>query len=198
MPEIIYILTNPAIPDLVKIGRTNNLVDRVRSLSKHSGVPVPFEVFYAAVVKDAARVETHIHEGFGDHRINPERVLSILKLVEVEDVTPTVDFVEDEQDRQTLIKERERLRSFRFSFVDIPVGATLSFVRDENITAQVVSDRHVLFEGSRTSLTQSSLTVLSRNFGKSWSTVRVPDYWVFENETLSERRLRMETDESQS
>ena len=71
-------------------------------------------------------------------------------------------------------------------------------VRTENITAQVVSDRHVLFEGSRTSLNQSTLTVLSRNFGKSWSTVRGPDYWVFENETLSERRLRMETNESQS
>jgi hypothetical protein len=96
MSEIVYILTNPVIPDLVKVGRTNSLEERVRSLSAHSGVPVPFEVYYACVVKDSVKVEKHIHEGFGDHRvnpkreffrINPERVLAILKLVEEQDIT---------------------------------------------------------------------------------------------------------------
>ena len=47
MAEIVYLLTNPVMPDLVKIGRTTNLEERLRSLSTHSGVPVPFEVFYA-------------------------------------------------------------------------------------------------------------------------------------------------------
>ncbi|MDB2668780.1 GIY-YIG nuclease family protein [Alphaproteobacteria bacterium] len=43
MSEFVYILTNPTIPDLVKIGRTTNLEERLRSLSSHTGVPVPFE-----------------------------------------------------------------------------------------------------------------------------------------------------------
>ena len=53
MNEIVYLLTNPSIPDLLKIGRTKNLEERMRSLSSHSGVPAPFECFYACKVADA-------------------------------------------------------------------------------------------------------------------------------------------------
>ena len=73
MPEIVYLLTNPTMPDLVKIGRTNDLETRLRSLSTHSGVPVPFECFYACEVRDSVEVERALHEAFGDHRINPKR-----------------------------------------------------------------------------------------------------------------------------
>lgn len=201
MKEIIYILTNPAIPELVKIGRTSNLEERVRSLSSHSGVPVPFEVYYACLVEDSIKVEKHLHDGFGDHRvnprreffrINPERVLSILKLVELENLTPLEDFVEDQEEQQTLNKERGRRSAFTFSSVNIPIGSILHFVRDEAVTAKVVDDRNVDFEGEITSLTQSSLILLNRDYGWNSSSVTGPRYWVFENETLSERRLRLE------
>ncbi len=203
MPEIVYILTNPVIPDLVKVGRTNNLEERVRSLSAHSGVPVPFEVYYACVVKDSVKVEKHIHEGFGDHRvspkreffrINPERVLVILKLVGEQEITPSRDFVEDADEQQSLNKERTRRSNFTFSSVSIPVGSTLHFVRDENITVEVVDDRNVEFEGKVTSLSQSSLTLLTRDYGWKASTVAGPHFWVYENETLSERRGRLESE----
>ena len=203
MPEIVYILTNPVIPDLLKVGRTNNLEERVRSLSAHSGVPVPFEVYYACIVKDSVKVEKHIHEGFGDHRvnpkreffrINPERVLAILKLVEEQDITPSRDFVEDADEQQSLNKERTRRSNFTFSSVGIPVGSTLHFVRDENITVEVVDDRNVDFEGKVTSLSQSSLTLLTRDYGWKASTVAGPQFWVYENETLSERRCRLESE----
>jgi hypothetical protein len=73
MTEIVYILTNPVIPDLIKIGRTTNLEERLRSLSSHSGVPVPFECYYACEVRDSQDVERRLHGAFGDHRINPKR-----------------------------------------------------------------------------------------------------------------------------
>ena len=204
MSEIVYILTNPVIPDLVKVGRTTNLEERVRSLSSHSGVPVPFEVYYACVVHDSSKVEKHIHDGFGDHRvnprreffrINPERVLAILKLVEIENVTPSSDYVEDQEEQQSLNKERGRRSSFNFSSVGIPPGATLHFVRDENVTVTVVDDRSVEFEGEVTSLSQSSAILLNRDYGWSASSVQGPRYWIYENETLSERRSRLENDE---
>jgi len=202
--EIIYILTNPVIPDLIKIGRTINLEERVRSLSSHSGVPVPFEVYYACVVSNSVKVEKHLHDGFGDHRvnpkreffrINPERVLSILKLVALEDVTPNNDYVENKEEQQSLNKERSRRSNFTFSSVEISVGSVLHFVRDENITVKVVDDRNVEFEGEITSLTQSSLKLLNRDHGWNSTSVTGPRYWVYENETLSERRLRLENEE---
>ena len=204
MNQIIYILTNPVIPDLVKIGKTTNLEERVRSLSSHSGVPVPFEVYYACVVSDSSEVEKRVHDGFGDHRvnpkreffrINPERVLSILKLVEIQNVTPNNDFVEDQDEQQSLNKERGRRSKFTFSSVGIPVESILHFVRDENVTVKVVDDRNVEFEGEVNSLTQSSLILLNRDHGWNSSSVQGPRYWVFENETLSERRLRLENED---
>jgi len=204
MSGYLYVLTNPTIPDLVKIGKTSNLEERVRSLSSHSGVPVPFEVYYSCEVSDPHKVEKHLHDGFGDHRvnpkreffrINPERVVSILKLVEVRDVTPQNDIVDDEDERNSLNKERGRRTSFTFSSVDIPVGSTLHFVRDESITVTVVDDKNVEFEGEVTSLSQSSGKILSRDYGWNSTSITGPRYWVYENETLSERRLRIESEE---
>ena len=204
MREIIYILTNPCIPDLVKIGRTTNLEERVRSLSAHSGVPVPFAVEYACVVDDSNKVEKHLLKGFGDHRvnpkreffrINPERILAVLKLVEIEDVTPNNDYVQDPDEQQSLNKERNRRTNFKFSSVGISSGSILTFVRDENFKAIVADDKNVEFEGEVMSLTQSARIILSRDFDKNWSSVGGPNYWVYENETLSERRLRLEEEE---
>ena len=153
--EIIYVLTNPAMPNLVKIGRTTNLNERIRSLSNHSGVPVPFECYYACEVEDGDKVEKSIHDAFGDHRTNPkreffeidpERVISILRLVEVKDITPADDIVEDDVDRKTLKKEREKREKFKFSMVNIKPGEVLTFSRDKNITATVLENNQIEFE----------------------------------------------------
>ena len=113
------------MPGIIKIGRTPNLKKLVKRLSSHSGVPVPFEVYYACTVADPKKVEKGIHDGFGDHRVNPkreffevnpERVLAILKLVEIEDTTPGEDIVEDQEDQQTLAKERTEKATSSFQW----------------------------------------------------------------------------------
>ena len=69
--DIVYIPTNIEMPDLIKIGVTKDLDQRLKSLFGHSGMPVPFEYFYAAKVSDDRTVEEKIHFAFGDHRTNP-------------------------------------------------------------------------------------------------------------------------------
>ena len=201
MSEIVYLLTNPVMPDLVKIGRTTNLEERLRSLSTHSGVPVPFEVFYACEVSDSAKVERQIHEGFGDHRINPkreffrinpERILAILKLVELRDVTPVDDVVEDRVEQDSLNRERNRRENFRFSILGLKAGSVLTFLRDESIQATVIDDRRISFEGKETSLSSSALEILRTRYGYRAKTIAGPQYWRHEGKTLSEMRQSLE------
>lgn len=53
---IVYILTNKSMPDLVKIGITDNLERRIRELDNTS-TPLPFECFYAVEVSNASAIK---------------------------------------------------------------------------------------------------------------------------------------------
>ena len=73
MAEIVYVLTNEAMPGLVKIGRTtSDLARRIRDLYQ-TGVPLPFELFYACEVQNSGLVESKLHDAFGDHRVSKTR-----------------------------------------------------------------------------------------------------------------------------
>ena len=168
-------------------------------------MPVPFEVFYACEVSDSTKVERQIHEGFGDHRINPkreffrinpERVLAILKLVELRDMTPSEDVVEDKVEQESLNRERSIRENFRFSLLGISPGAVLTFVRDELIKSVVIDDRKILFEGSETSLSSSALEILRSRYGYRAKTIAGPQYWCFEGKSLSELRQGLVSGES--
>ena len=78
---IIYVLTNPAMPDLVKIGKTTNLEQRLSSLYS-TGVPLPFECIYAKEVEDMDFVETKLHAAFDSKRLNNRR--EFFKILEEE------------------------------------------------------------------------------------------------------------------
>ena len=196
--EIIYILTNEAMPGYVKIGKTStNLEQRIRELSTSTSVPLPFTCFYACTVADAQFVEHQLHDAFDNNRINPrreffqiapERVVSALKLAEIENVTPKKDFIETQEDQQALNQARTRRAIFNFKLVDIPVGAELVFSRDENIKAKVIDNRSIEYNGEITSLSTSAQKILGYDYG-----VAGTDYWMYEDETLDERRRRFET-----
>ena len=53
MKGIIYLLTNPAMPGIVKIGKTTQEDVKVRMQQLYqTGVPLPFECVYAATVNN--------------------------------------------------------------------------------------------------------------------------------------------------
>jgi hypothetical protein len=199
MSNIVYVLTNPSIPDIVKIGMTTDLTTRMRSLY-NSSVPVPFECYFACTVKDMSFVEKQLHDGFDDFRVNPkreffrvdpERVVSILKMVMIEDVTPKEDIVEDEIDQRSLDKEKKVRGRFNFDMINVPVGSILTFVKDPTITSVVIDKHKIEFEDEIHSLSSSTLKIVHR-MGYTWKQVSGPTYWMYEGETLNERRSRME------
>ena len=204
MPGIVYLLTNPAMPDLVKIGITNqNIEDRMKQLSRYESVPVPFECHYACEVEDADRVEETLHKTFAKYRknekreffeMNPEQAKPILELICLKDVTPLKDsVVEDQEEQLALEKARKKsIRSpFTFSMVDIPVGSTLSFINREKIVAKVVDNNNIEFEDEIYSLSGAALEILARE-GRYYTSASGPMHWMYEGETLHDRRNRME------
>lgn len=203
MADVVYILTNEAMPGLVKVGKTkSNLLGRMRGLDT-TGVPLPFECFFAAEVSDCDVAEKLLHDAFFDQRVRksreffrvaPERIASALKLAAIKEITPSQSTAADKDDRLALEKAKERRARFNFKMVGIPVGAVLSHNKDETCTCTVVSNHAVDFEGTQQSLSQSALTVFHR-LGYTWSAVSGPESWIFEGETLHERRLRLEDEE---
>lgn len=193
MQEIIYILINEAMPGYVKIGKTTDLEQRVRSLDTTS-VPLPFECFYACTVKDASFVERQLHDASLYHRvrssreffeISPERAVAALKLTEIENVTPKKDFVETQEDQQALNQARTRRAVFNFQMVGIPVGAELVWYKDKNIKAKVIDNRLIERNGEITSLSDSAQEILGCDY-KVAGTL----YWMYEDETLDDRRRK--------
>lgn len=202
MKGIIYILSNPCMPNIIKIGRTNQEDVKMRMAQLYTtGVPVPFQCEYAAVVKDMDRVERALHIAFGPNRLNPKReffeidalqAIAIIKLLEIEDVSPQVgrqaeqiDAVEVEAGK-AFAQKRPRLNFFEMG---IPAGSMLSFV-ETGETALVHSPRSVIFRDEETSLTNATKIAGGDRFAYS---VAPGPYWTFEG-----RRLRDIYDETYS
>jgi hypothetical protein len=199
---IVYILTNTAMPGLIKIGRTDDLTSRLKQLYG-SGVPLPFECFYAARVIDSIKVEKKLHIAFAPHRLNenreffrldPANAAAALELAEVENVTPGKATVENQQDLVALEKESQRAARFNFEMVGIKPGAVLTFVYDETVTCQVADKSRVVFEGVEMALSAAAISALQK-IGKNWKSAQGANFWMYEGETLIDRRARMETEE---
>ena len=172
--QIVYVLTNPAMLGLVKIGKTTQLEveDRMKQLFS-AGVPVPFDCAFACQVKDAAEVERSPHFAFDDYRINPnreffkidpQRVIAVLKLLKMEDLTELLEqtleadaTAADKQSAQNL-KDARRPR-MNFHELGIPTGSVLLF-KDGLSQVTVVSDRKVELDGTVCSLTPATRKLL--------------------------------------
>ena len=62
----VYILTNPAIQNMIKIGITFSNDVKVRMAQLYTtGVPLPFECVYASKVANYVKVEKALHIAFG-------------------------------------------------------------------------------------------------------------------------------------
>lgn len=198
--QIIYILTNEAMPWYVKIGKTTtSLEQRIAELSRSTSIPLPFTCFYACIVNDCHFVEKQLHDAFWDNRANPrreffvidpERIVAALKLASIQEVTIWVDIVEFKEDQIALDQARERSSVFNFDMVKIPIWSEITFTRDANLVARVISNRWIEFQWRETSLSEAARIILWYARKPQWAL-----YWMYEGETLTERRKRFEESE---
>ncbi len=195
---IVYVLSNPAMPGLYKIGITGReeLRARLRELYANTSIPVPFECEYARRIDNYKQVEKALHTAFRTERVNPEReffrtepdrVRAVLELFPGEDVTPEVRRDIDKDTTPTDKSAGERLKKIRrpplnFEEMKIPVNSILKFERGNlSIQASVSSSKRVLYEGQ-----EYSLTALTRKLLKIPYAVAPCSYWTFNGRNLDE------------
>jgi hypothetical protein len=72
--EWVYILTNPAMEGMVKIGyTTNDPHTRAEQISRGTGVPMGYEVAWAYKCYKGERIEKEVHKYFKKQRVSPTR-----------------------------------------------------------------------------------------------------------------------------
>ena len=189
---IVYVLTNPAMPGIVKIGKTaRGSVDARLNELYSTGVPVPFECAFAGRVIDESKVEKAFHLAFGPYRLNPKReffqiepeqAIALLELLVSEDVTPALQEEANKVDTNAKAGA-EKLKASRpiqnFIEMGIPEGSTLQFTQSED-TCTVLNGRRVSYNGE-----DISLTALTKKLLGSGRPLRPAPYWLFNGRKLS-------------
>ena len=193
---IVYVLTNSAMPGLVKIGMTTreSIDTRMKELYS-TGVPVPFDCEYACEVKasDCAKIEKALHSAFKPNRINdnreffqikPEQATAILELFDRKDITTEVN-AEIENDLTPEDKVAgEKIKSSRrppmnYREMGLHTGIKLTFVKDSSVQVTISGDKKVLYNGEEFSLT----AVTKRLLGITHA-LQPTAYWEYECKNL--------------
>jgi len=77
----VYILTNPSMPNILKIGKTSkHPLERVAELSAPTGIPTPFQLAYYQPCRDINFVEKEMHARFDSKRVRDNREFFLVSL----------------------------------------------------------------------------------------------------------------------
>jgi len=191
--SVVYVLTNSAMPGLVKIGFTTSGDANARIAQLYTtGVPVPFTIEFACKVPNPDEVEKALHIAFAPNRVNPKReffkiepeqAIAILKLLHIEDATTEVSQQSSALDPQSLAAA-EQLKSRRpplnFEEMGVPIGATLQSIHN-GATVTVTGPKKVSLDGE-----EMSLTAATRQILKIEHSISPAPHWTFNGRLLRE------------
>ena len=195
---IVYLLTNPVMPGLVKIGMTaqDDIDKRMKELYT-TGVPVPFECKFACKVKkgDCLKIEKALHKAFDPQRVNQnreffrinvEQAQAILELFHHEDVTEDVsEEIQNnltDADKAASSKAQAKRPPLNFYEMGLQKGDILHWKDDPSISVTIISDRKVLYDGEETSI--SALSAKLKSYKVKY--ISPGAYWMFNDKLLGD------------
>jgi len=206
----VYILTNPSFKeDWVKIGKSSRPVDIRSKELDNTAVPLPFEIYATLKTRKYNQVEKLIHKTIDrltDLRIRqnreffnitPMKALDILK-----DIATTLDDAEIYEAYPTIIDddspaytERKTPRkNFKFSMVDIPIGAELTFV-PTGIKVKVADDDKIEYDGRLYKLSPFVGTFMPEEKQNASGHYAGPKYFTYNGKVLADLRNEMENED---
>ena len=198
MSAIVYVLTNPAMPGIVKIGKTNRNDTQVRMNELYTtGVPLPFECVIAVEVEDDpdGGLEKAIHTAFAPYRLNPSREFFQIEPLQVEvllkawpgkDVTPQVNKEAEKElnagDREAVKRYKGRRPNLNFHEMGMLDGIVLVSTKTGE-KATVAGEKKVSFRDEEMSLTMATRHALGLDLQHP---IGPGSYWTYEGRLLNE------------
>ncbi|MBR2032095.1 MAG: GIY-YIG nuclease family protein [Alistipes sp.] len=207
----VYILTNPSFKeDWVKIGKSSRPVDIRSKELDNTAVPLPFEIYATLKTVKYEQVEKLIHKTIDrltDLRIrqnreffnvSPAKALDILK-----DISMTLDdaIIDEvylgearlknkcsEKIEDKIKKQRPR---FKFSMVNIPIGATITFI-PTGIEVRVADEDHVEYDGRIYKLSPFVGTFMPEDKRNTSGAYQGAKYFAYKGEVLDDLRTKIE------
>lgn len=207
---IIYVLTNPSMPDWIKVGITKraDVNKRIKELSRPTGVPLPFDFYYAKEVNDCKKKESAVFDAYGSlglkagskEFIKKDCLDQVVKLIdsydgEVVELKTNIDqeTVKEIKEQEKKNKQRER---FHFSIVGLNVGDEIKFTKDESITAKILDNKKNIlsFRDKKIGFKDATSIVLNE-LGYNWKSFQPASYWrVGDEVNLHRMRIRLESE----
>ena len=209
--KLVYILTNPSMQGWIKIGWTDDINKRLKSLNAPTSIPLSFRVYATLEVENAYEVEQSIHTIFDNidktlhsieknekgkvrvrefFQISPEKAYIVLreiaKLTHNEKNLKLGIPTEKEIIEEEIVESNNKRKNASFADLGLQKGDELLYLRDSTIKCTVLNDKNsVQYNGVETTLSA---------IGKQLTGYNVNGYKLFtyENETLWDRRLRLE------
>lgn len=81
--ELVYVLQNPAFPDMLKIGYTTKPAEvRSHQISRSTGVPLEFEILFQYKCFKGERIEKEVHKLLKSKRVNNKKEFFYISLDE--------------------------------------------------------------------------------------------------------------------
>ena len=208
----VYILTNPSFKeDWVKIGKSSRPVDIRSKELDNTAVPLPFEIYATLKTCKYEQVEKLIHKTIDrltDLRIrqnreffnvSPAKALDILK-----DISTTLDdaviaevylgearFKAKQMTDESVADSKKQRPRFKFSMVNIPIGATIIF-EPTGIEVKVADDDHIEYEGRIYKLSPFVGTFMPEDKRNPSGAYQGPKFFSYNGETLSDLRNKIE------
>lgn len=207
---VIYILTNPAFKEYVKIRYADNIEHRLNELNRSTAIPFAFRI-YATYQTTRKLSDIAVHELIdlldsdlrtvekfnGKKRqrefyaMSPKDAYQLLECIakisgtenRLKKYLPTESELADERNAVEIERESKKA-PFRFSMCKIKPGETVTSVDDPNIIATVVDDKRVEYNGETMSL--SVLAAIAKK--RPGSPQQGPKYFTYHGKVLIKLR----------